>query len=148
MAASDARAARAVCVENATIGELRQALTAGEATAAGLVDAYLERIAAYDRAGPRLDAVRELNPDAPAIATQSDARERTTRRPLEGIPILIKDNIATADAQHTTAGSLALEGARAKDDATVVKLLHEAGAAVPGKAKPSGLPNNIAIDTP
>jgi amidase len=148
MAASDARAARAVCVENATIGELRQALSTGDATAAGLVDAYLERIAAYDRAGPRLDAVREVNPDAPAVAAQSDARERTTRRPLEGIPILIKDNIATVDAQHTTAGSLALEGARAKDDATVVKLLHEAGAVILGKANLTEFANIIAIDMP
>ena len=148
MAASDARAARAVCVENATIGELRQALSTGDATAAGLVEAYLARIAAYDRAGPRLDAVREVNPDAPAIATQSDAREPATRRPLEGIPILIKDNIATADAQHTTAGSLALEGARAKDDATVVKLLHEAGAVILGKANLTEFANIIAIDMP
>jgi amidase len=148
MAASDARAARAVCVENATIGELRQALSNGDATAAGLVEAYLERIAAYDRAGPRLDAVRELNPQAPAVAAQSDARERTTRRQLEGIPILIKDNIATVDAQHTTAGSLALEGARAKDDATVVKLLHEAGAVILGKANLTEFANIIAIDMP
>jgi amidase len=148
MAASDARAARAVCVENATIGELRQALTAGDATAAGLVEAYLARIAAYDRAGPRLDAVREVNPDAPAVAAQSDAREPATRRPLEGIPILVKDNIATADAQHTTAGSLALEGARAKDDATVVKLLRQAGAAILGKANLTEFANIIAIDMP
>ena len=75
MAASDARAAKAVCVENATIGELRQALSLGDATAAGLVEAYLARIEAYDRGGPRLNAVRELNPEAPAIAAQSDARE-------------------------------------------------------------------------
>jgi amidase len=148
MTASDARAARAVCVENATIGELRQALSLGDATAAGLVEAYLARVAAYDRAGPRLDAVREVNPDAPAVATQSDAREPATRRPLEGIPILIKDNIATADAQHTTAGSLALEGARAKDDATVVKLLHEAGAVILGKANLTEFANIIAIDMP
>jgi amidase len=146
--ASDARAATAVCVENATIGELRQALSLGDATAAGLVEAYLARIAAYDRGGPRLDAVRELNPDAPAIAAQSDAREPTTRRPLEGIPILIKDNIATADAQHTTAGSLALEGARAKDDATVVKLLRQAGAVILGKANLTEFANIIAIDMP
>jgi len=78
MAASDASAARAVCVENATIGELRQALSTGDATAAGLVEAYVVRIAGYDRAGPRLDAVREVNPDAPAIA---DAL-RTFRRDL------------------------------------------------------------------
>ena len=148
MAASDPRAARAVCVENATIGELRQALSAGDATAAGLVQAYLARIAAYDRGGPRLNAVRELNPDAPAIATQSDARAPATRRPLEGIPILIKDNIATADAQHTTAGSLALEGARAKDDATVVKLLRQAGAVILGKANLTEFANIIAIDMP
>ncbi len=148
MAASDARGARAVCVENATIGELRQALSLGDATAAGLVEAYLARIAAYDRGGPRLNAVREMNPDAPAIAAQSDAREPATRRPLEGIPILIKDNIATADTQHTTAGSLALEEARAKDDATVVKLLREAGAVILGKANLTEFANIIAIDMP
>jgi len=148
MAASDARAARPVCVENATIGELRQALSAGDATAAELVQAYLARIAAYDRAGPRLNAVREVNPDAPAIASQSDAREPTARRPLEGIPILIKDNIATADEQHTTAGSLALDGARAKDDATVVKLLRQAGAVILGKANLTEFANIIAIDMP
>jgi amidase len=148
MAASDARAARADCVENATIGELRQALSAGDTTAAGLVQAFLARIAAYDRAGPRLNAVREVNPDAPAIAAQSDAREPATRRPLEGIPILLKDNIATADAQHTTAGSLAFEGARAKDDATVVKLLREAGAVILGKANLTEFANIIAIDMP
>ena len=148
MAASDARAARPVCVENATIGELRQALSAGDANAAELVQAYLARIAAYDCAGPRLNAVREVNPDAPAIASQSDAREPTARRPLEGIPILIKDNIATADEQHTTAGSLALDGARAKDDATVVKLLRQAGAVILGKANLTEFANIIAIDMP
>jgi amidase len=148
MAASEARALKPVCVENAPIGELRQALSAGDATAAGLVQAYVARIAAYDRAGPRLNAVREMNPDAPAIATQSDAREPATRRPLEGIPILIKDNIATADAQHTTAGSLSLAEARAKDDATVVKLLRQAGAVILGKANLTEFANIIAIDMP
>jgi amidase len=137
-----------VCVDNATIGELRRALGAGDTTAAALVQAYLARIEAYDSAGPRLNAVREVNPDAPAIAARSDAREPAKRRPLEGIPILIKDNIATADAQHTTAGSLALEGARAKDDATVVKLLREAGAVILGKANLTEFANIIAIDMP
>ena len=103
-----------MCVDNATIGELRRALAAGDITAAALVQAYLARIEAYDRAGPRLNAVREMNPDAPEIAAQSDAREPAERRPLEGIPILIKDNIATADSQHTTAGSLALDGCAGK----------------------------------
>jgi len=148
MAASDARAAKAVCVENATIAELRQALAAGDTTAVGLAQAYLARIAAYDQAGPRLNAVREVNPDAAAIAAQSDARGPAQRRPLEGIPILIKDNVATADAQHTTAGSLALEGARARDDATVVKLLRQAGAVIIGKANLTEFANILAIDMP
>jgi amidase len=148
LAALGARAEGTMCVENATIGELRQALAAGNTTSAGLAQAYLTRIAAYDRAGPRLNAVREINPDALAIAAQSDAREPAKRRPLEGIPILIKDNIATADAQHTTAGSLALEGSRAKDDATVVKLLRQAGAVILGKANLTEFANIIAIDMP
>jgi amidase len=148
MMASGARGGRAVCVENATIVELRQALSAGDATAAGLVQAYLARIEAYDSAGQRLNAVREVNPDASVIAAQSDARGPAKPRPLEGIPILIKDNIATADEQHTTAGSLALGGARAKDDATVVKLLREAGAVILGKANLTEFANIIAIDMP
>src|ERR1700749_4777251 len=137
-----------MCVENATIGELSQALAAGDTPSAGLAQSYLTRIAAYDRAGPRLNAVREINPDALAIAAQSDAREPTTRRPLEGIPILIKDNVATADAQHTTAGSLALAEARAKDDGTVVKLLRQAGAGILGKAHLTEVANIIPIDMP
>ena len=113
-AAAPARAAdAAVCVENATIDDLQGALAAGRTTAADLVRAYTARIEAYDRAGPRLNAVREMNPDAPAIAASIDARKSGARRPLEGIPVLLKDNIATGDAQHTTAGSLALADAYA-----------------------------------
>src|SRR5580704_10398530 len=89
----------AVCVENATIDDLQAALAAGTTTASDLVRAYTARIEAYDRAGPRLNAVRELNPDAPAIAATLDAAKPGQRRPLEGIPILLKDNIATGDAQ-------------------------------------------------
>jgi amidase len=140
-------AVASVWVENATIGDLQEALSAG-ATATGLVHAYLARIAAYDRAGPRLSAVREVNPDALAIAAGLDAERPSKRRPLEGIPILIKDNIATADAQHTTAGSLALEHARARDDATVVKLLRQAGAVILGKANLTEFANILAIDMP
>jgi amidase len=148
VAAPDGRAEGAVCVDNTTIGELGQALAAGDTTAAALVQAYVARIAAYDCSGPRLSAVREINPDALAIAAQSDAREPAKRRPLEGIPILIKDNIATADEQHTTAGSLALADARAKDDATVVKLLRQAGAVILGKTNLTEFANIIAIDMP
>ena len=137
-----------MCVENASIGELQQALTANRATAVGLVRAYLARIEAYDRGGPRLGAVRELNPDALAIAGALDRNKPAQRRPLEGIPILVKDNIATADAQHTTAGSLALADARAKGDATVVELLRRAGAVILGKANLTEFANILAIDMP
>jgi amidase len=138
----------AVCVENASIGELADALAAGRTTAADLVRAYTARIEAYDRAGPQLNAVRELNPDALAIAQQIDARKPQKRRPLEGIPVLIKDNIATGDAEHTTAGSLALADAQAQRDATVVKLLRQAGAVILGKANLTEFANILAIDMP
>src|ERR1700681_3551809 len=81
-----------VCVENATIGDLQEALAAGRTTAADLVRAYTARIEAYDHAGPRLNAVREMNPDALAIAERLDAAKPAKRRPLEGIPVLLKDN--------------------------------------------------------
>jgi amidase len=138
----------AVCVENTTIGDLQEALAAGRTTAADLVRAYTARIEAYDRAGPHLNAVREMNPDALAIAATLDARKSGPRRPLEGIPVLLKDNIATGDAQHTTAGSLALADAYANRDATVAKLLREAGAVILGKANLTEFANILAIDMP
>jgi amidase len=138
----------AVCVENATISDLQEALAAGRTSAAELVRAYTARIEAYDRAGPRLNALRELNPDALAIAERLDARKSGKRRPLEGIPILVKDNIATGDAQHTTAGSLALADAQAQRDATVVKLLRQAGAVILGKTNLTEFANILAIDMP
>ena len=137
-----------VCVENATIGDLQQALAAGRTTAAALVSAYLARIEAYDRSGPRLNAVREVNPDAAAIAATLDSSKPAQRRPLEGIPILVKDNIATADGQHTTAGSLALADGRATRDATVVERLRGAGAVILGKANLTEFANILAIDMP
>jgi amidase len=146
----DARAAveGKMCVENATISDLQQALAAGRTTAAALVSAYLARIEAYDRAGPRLNAVREVNPDAPAIAAALDSNKPAQRRPLEGIPILVKDNVATADGQHTTAGSLALANGRAKREATVVERLKNAGAVILGKANLTEFANILAIDMP
>jgi amidase len=146
----DARAAveGKMCVENATISDLQQALAAGRTTAAALVSAYLARIEAYDRAGPRLNAVREVNPDASAIAAALDSNKPAQRRPLEGIPILVKDNIGTADGQHTTAGSLALANGRAKREATVVERLKNAGAVILGKANLTEFANILAIDMP
>ena len=137
-----------VCVENATIGDLEEALVAGDSTGTALLHAYLARIEAYDRGGPRLNAVREVNPDALAIAADLDAKKPAQRSPLEGVPILIKDNIATADEQHTTAGSLALQGARAREDATIVRLLRQAGAVILGKANLTEFANILAIDMP
>ncbi len=136
-----------VCVEEATISDLLEALAAGRTTSVALVRSYAARIDAYDRAGPKLNAVRELNPDALAIAQASDAR-KAQRRPLEGIPILIKDNIATGDSQHTTAGSLALADAFAQRDATVARLLRDAGAVILGKTNLTEFANFIAIDMP
>ncbi len=135
-------------IDNATIAELRETLATGATTAAELVRLYLARIEAYDRAGPGLNAVREVNPQALAIAAASDARGSAARRPLEGIPILVKDNIATADAQHTTAGSLALAEARANRDATLITLLRRAGAVILGKANLTEFANILAIDMP
>jgi len=113
----------------------QQAMRAGTLTAHELASRYLARIAAIDRAGPRLRSVIETNPDALAIARERD-RERKAgklRGPLHGIPILLKDNIATADKMSTTAGSLALDGVKARRDAYIVARLRAAGAIILGK---------------
>jgi amidase len=99
------------------------------------VEQYLARIDAVDRSGPTLRSVIETNPDALTIADRLDAERRSgrTRGPLHGIPVLIKDNIATADRMMTSAGSLALAGARPPKDAFIVTRLREAGAVILGK---------------
>lgn len=119
----------------ATIDDLQARMSAGTLTAHELTAAYLQRIAEIDKAGPALNAVIELNPDALAIADRLDAERRAgrVRGPLHGIPVLIKDNISTADAMDTTAGSLALAGTRPPSDAAVVTRLREAGAVILGK---------------
>ncbi|MBI3885816.1 MAG: amidase [Opitutae bacterium] len=119
----------------ATIDSLQARMAAGTLTAHELTAAYLARIAEIDRAGPKLNAVIELNPDALAIADALDAERKAghVRGPLHGIPILIKDNIATADRMETTAGSLALVGAKPPQDAALVTRLRAAGAVILGK---------------
>jgi len=122
-------------LEEATIADLQQRMTDGRETSRSLVEQYLARIDAVDRNGPALHSVLEVNPDARAIADRLDA-ERTsgrTRGPLHGIPILIKDNIATADRMMTTAGSLALAGVTPPQDAFIVSRLRDAGAVILGK---------------
>jgi amidase len=123
-------------LEEMTIADAAAALAAGETTAHELTRMYLERIAAIDQHGPRLRSVIEINADALDLARASD-RERAAgqvRGPLHGVPILLKDNIATADAMETTAGSLALVGARSQADAFVAARLRAAGAVLLGKA--------------
>jgi amidase len=135
-------------VDNASLADVQQALADGRTNSTALTQAYLTRIAAFDRAGPSLNSVREVNPDALTIAGLRDGQKPSKRYPLAGIPILVKDNIATADRQHTTAGSLALESARARQDATVVRRLRAAGAVILGKANLTEFANFIAIDMP
>ena len=89
-------------VANASLADVQQALADGRTSSTALTQAYLARIATYDRAGPSLNSVREANPDALAIATLADGQKPLNRCPLAGIPILVKDNIATADDLHTT----------------------------------------------
>lgn len=119
-----------------SISELQSELTAGRVTAEQLTQDYLARIAEIDRAGPQLCAVLELNPDALARARELDAERRAgrVRGPLHGIPVLVKDNLDTADAMQTTAGSLALVGQKVPRDAHVVARLRAAGAIILGKA--------------
>jgi amidase len=132
---------------DAGVHEQQAQMAAGKLSAKSLVQQYLARIAAIDKAGPRINAVIELNPDAIAIAEQLD-RERKAgklRGPLHGIPVLIKDNIATADRMSTTAGSLALAGVRASRDAYVAHKLREAGAVIIGKTNLSEWANMRSI---
>jgi len=117
-----------------SIRELQADMTSGATTAVDLVRFYLRRIAAFDQAGPRLNAVIALNPRAEAVAASLDAERRRgrTRGPLHGIPVLIKDNLDTAD-MPTTGGCLALSGRVPRADAFQVRRLREAGAVILGK---------------
>jgi amidase len=122
-------------LEEATVAQLQEWMRDGRYTSEALTRMYLERIEAIDRNGPRLNAIIELNPDALAIAARLD-RERAdgrVRGPLHGVPVVIKDNIDTADRMMTTAGSLALVGAPALKDAFLVERLREAGAVLLAK---------------
>lgn len=123
-------------LEEATIRDLQVAMASGQVTSQQLTEMYIARIAALDQSGPMLRSVIEVNPDALAIAKGLDEERRTQgiRGPLHGIPILLKDNIATLDKMQTTAGSLALVGSRPPHDAFVVQKLREAGAVLLGKA--------------
>ena len=120
-------------LEETTVAQLQSAMASGAATSRSIMQGYLERIADMDK---KLNSVIELNPDALAIADRMDAERKSgrVRGPLHGIPILIKDNLDTADKMKTTAGSLALVDAPTpKQDSFVVKQLRDAGAVLLGK---------------
>ena len=123
-------------LEEATIADLQSAMASGRRTARSITQLYLDRIAELDRKGPTLRHVIEVNPDALAMADSLD-RERKAGRvrgPLHGIPMLLKDNVDTADRMMTTAGSLALAGSIPAQDSTVAAKLRNAGAVFLGKA--------------
>lgn len=122
-------------IAGASIAEMQALMSSRRLSSQELVDIYLRRITLIDK-GLDLRAIIQLNPDARRIAAQLDQERRRTgpRGPLHGIPILLKDNIDTGDRQRTTAGSLALAGAPALQDATVTQRLRNAGAVILGKA--------------
>ena len=134
-AQTPARTAPGSELDEATLADVQRRMDQGELSAVTVCEHYLTRIAALDRSGPNVNAVIELNPEALAIARAADAERvaRGPRGPLHGIPVLLKDNLDTADQMHTTAGALALAQARAPRDAFVVQRLRAAGAVILGK---------------
>src|SRR4051812_37766870 len=122
-------------VTEVSIDQLRSRMDKGQDTSVDITRAYLDRIAAMDRKGPALRAVIAVNPDALAQAKASDARRKAKKLlgSLDGIPILIKDNIETKDPLPTTAGSLALKDNLTHRDAPVIALLRAQGAVILGK---------------
>ncbi len=126
-------------MEEKTIQQLQVSMQTGEQTSVQLCEAYLERIDQIDREGPCLNAVIELNPDSLAIAAALDQERQAgkLRGPLHGVPIMVKDNIDSDDRMETTAGSLALEGSHAAQDAPLLAKLRQAGALLLGKTNMS-----------
>jgi amidase len=122
-------------LDEITIAELQAGLTAGKYSARSIAEKYFARIDQIDKHGPAINSVIEVNPDALSIAESLDAelKSKGARGPLHGIPVLIKDNIDTADRMATTAGSLALVGSKPLKDATVAQKLRDAGAVILGK---------------
>jgi len=125
--------------DEVTIAELQEGMKSGKHTARSIAEKYLTRIDAIDAHGPEIRSVIETNPDALAIAEALDKERKAKgpRGPLHGIPVLIKDNIDTADRMMTTAGSLALVGAKPPKDSYVAQKLRAAGAVILGKTNPS-----------
>jgi len=126
-------------LDEITIAQLQDGMKSGKFTARSIAEKYLARIDAIDKNGPAIRSVIETNPDAVAIAEALDKERKAKgpRGPLHGIPVLVKDNIDTSDRMMTTAGSLALVGAKPPKDSYVVQKLREAGCVILGKTNPS-----------
>jgi amidase len=122
-------------LDEIAIADLQAGMASGKFTARSITEKYLARIEEIDKQGPTLNSVIEINPDALAIADALDKerREQHVRGPIHGIPLLIKDNIDTADRMQTTAGSLALLGSKPTKDSFVAQRLRESGAVILGK---------------
>jgi amidase len=136
---SSARAARSLGgsfeFDEMTVTEMQEGMASGRFSAHSITDKYLARIESIDKRGPAINSVIEVNPDAISIAKALDKerKQKHVRGPLHGIPVLIKDNIDTADRMMTTAGSLALVGSKPPKDSMVAQKLREAGAVILGK---------------
>ena len=135
MAAAPETAPTAFDLNELRLDDLQIRMSSGKLSSRSLVEKYLARIDALDKHGPVVNSVIEINPDALSIADALDRerREKGARTPLHGVPVLIKDNIDTADRMMTTAGSLALVGPAPAQDSTVARKLREAGAVILGK---------------
>ena len=136
-------------LDEETISSLQEKLTSGSYTSEQLVEIYLKQIESIDKKGPNLNAIIEINPDAVSIAKEMDNERKNgkNRGTLHGIPVLIKDNIDTADKMQTTAGSLAMIGNIAPQDAFIVKKLRDAGAIIIGKTNLSEWANFRSIQS-
>jgi amidase len=134
-AASASMAPKPFELDEVTTGQLQEGMRSGKYTSLSITQKYLQRIKEIDKSGPAINALIEINPEAEAIARALDRerKEKGSRGPLHGIPVLIKDNIDTADRMMTSAGSLALLGSIAAQDSTVAKKLRDAGAVILGK---------------
>ncbi len=137
-------------LEEITVRKLQDMMSQGRTTSRDLVWAYLMRIGQYDKQGPAINSVLEINPEALFIAEALDQERARTgpRGPLHGIPVLLKDNIDTADMMHTSAGSIALATSYAREDSFVAARLRHAGAVILGKANMTEWANFMTQNMP